>query len=591
MTEAVFVKATGFGPAEPSAQAAPATHAEQPRKLVPLAAAAASLLIPLLAAWAMSGGSGPSSPEQLAEPQTWPTHTPMALKPVSRAQAVSLNAAIPFTREPNVPARPYKFAGSDEAQARALECLTAAVYHEAASEGREGQQAVAQTILNRVRHPAFPAGICEVVFEGSTRDTGCQFSFTCDGALTRVAVPRLWMQARTIAWDALNGVVYAPVGLATHYHAEYVLPYWATSLTKNAQVGLHIFYRWPGKWSQPAAFHQRHSRELDPSDLRASALMADGVWPYRPAASRKRVITGARADPDLELAGVISLIASAPTPGEGRYARAARDFFAGHAGHPAVRMLAGNPVKAAAQEATLPGPAAFVLASAPIGAAKAPIVPRALPRPVPVTAALGPAARDFARESRFASFFQSQRGLYEQAAREAGAAASSAAYLWESYTRSAVESRDLRLVLGPVDDASTCVAEHLGARTPTFLQWSPGSRTPGAADVFIAAGLANGVLGPKLRSGLEGQVVRAVFVRIETLRSGAKAGRRALEREVAQGHRLVPLLAARLQAYERSQADFAGLREFLPKLLAGLPATSQDPSGAVARRHPACQTL
>ncbi|WP_416365907.1 cell wall hydrolase [Sphingomonas aerolata] len=73
-------------------------------------------------------------------------------------------------------------------RARALLCLTTAIYYEAASEPDAGQRAVAQVILNRVRHPAFPATVCGVVYQGphsGGAPTACQFSFACDGATAR----------------------------------------------------------------------------------------------------------------------------------------------------------------------------------------------------------------------------------------------------------------------------------------------------------------------------------------------------------------------------------------------------------------------
>src|SRR5690606_37364832 len=82
---------------------------------------------------------------------------------------------------------------------RALECLTAAIYYEAASESDDGQRAVAQVILNRVRHPAFPNSVCGVVYQGSERATGCQFSFSCDGAMARKPSTTGWARAQRIA--------------------------------------------------------------------------------------------------------------------------------------------------------------------------------------------------------------------------------------------------------------------------------------------------------------------------------------------------------------------------------------------------------
>jgi spore germination cell wall hydrolase CwlJ-like protein len=101
--------------------------------------------------------------------------------------------------------------------------------------------------------------VCGVVFEGARRSTGCQFSFACDGSLRRAPVESFWQRARAVAAAALNGYVYAPVGWSTHYHANYVMPYWAPTLVKSANVGLHIFYRWRGGWGRPDAFTNSYS--------------------------------------------------------------------------------------------------------------------------------------------------------------------------------------------------------------------------------------------------------------------------------------------------------------------------------------------
>src|SRR5690606_1744739 len=116
------------------------------------------------------------------------------------------------------------------ASGNGLDCLTAAVYYEARSESGDGQRAVAQVVLNRVRHPAFPRSICGVVFQGRERRTGCQFSFTCDGSMNRSREPGAWERARQVAEAALTGYVYAPVGLATHFHTTAIHPWWASSM-------------------------------------------------------------------------------------------------------------------------------------------------------------------------------------------------------------------------------------------------------------------------------------------------------------------------------------------------------------------------
>jgi spore germination cell wall hydrolase CwlJ-like protein len=90
----------------------------------------------------------------------------------------------------------------------------------------------------------------------------CQFTFTCDGSLTRRPSRTGWDRARKIAADALAGTVESSVGMATHYHANWVVPYWAPRLDKIAAVGNHIFYRWPGLWGRRQAFTQHYAGEM-----------------------------------------------------------------------------------------------------------------------------------------------------------------------------------------------------------------------------------------------------------------------------------------------------------------------------------------
>ena len=207
-----------------------------------------------------------------------PAPPPLILREVPVDQAVKLNAALPLASGPNPAAKPFRLKGDKAARARALECLTSAIYYEAGQEPLDGQRGVAQVVLNRVRHPAFPNSVCAVVYEGSTRATGCQFTFTCDGSLYRGADAAGWRRAYKVAEAAISGSVYAPVGNATHYHANYVVPYWSATLAKNAIVGAHIFYRWAGGWGQPAAFAQAYAgREASPSALRTAALAAEAA--------------------------------------------------------------------------------------------------------------------------------------------------------------------------------------------------------------------------------------------------------------------------------------------------------------------------
>jgi spore germination cell wall hydrolase CwlJ-like protein len=150
--------------------------------------------------------------------------------------------------------RPVAFRASAGDNLRALQCMTLAIYYEAGLEPDAGQRAVAQVILNRVRHPTYPNTVCGVVFQGSERRTGCQFSFTCDGSMRRKPSAIHWERARRVAVDALAGRANAMVGTATHYHATYVYPYWAPSLKFLGTIGLHRFYSWKGSAGQASAF-------------------------------------------------------------------------------------------------------------------------------------------------------------------------------------------------------------------------------------------------------------------------------------------------------------------------------------------------
>ncbi len=185
-----------------------------------------------------------------------PAVEPLRLRDLDPEDAKKLNEDVPIIDGPNPPAKPYHMLGGPDDVARATDCLAAAEYYEAGDDA-VGEEAVAQVVINRLRHPAFPKSVCGVVFQGSERSTGCQFTFACDGALSRRPSDKAWIRARGIAAAALSGEVYKPVGYATHYHADYVVPYWSASLDKIAAVHSHLFYRWTGWWGTPRAFTRR----------------------------------------------------------------------------------------------------------------------------------------------------------------------------------------------------------------------------------------------------------------------------------------------------------------------------------------------
>jgi len=151
---------------------------------------------------------------------------------------------------PAAPNRALSLRGALE-ESRDLECLTQAVYYEARGESGDGQAAVAQVVLNRTRHPAFPGTVCGVVFQGAAAGK-CQFSFACDGSVRHRVENAAWRRAERVAARALGGSVMAQVGSATHFHVARLSPDWSPGLMKVAQVGAHVFYRFGGRKVAPA---------------------------------------------------------------------------------------------------------------------------------------------------------------------------------------------------------------------------------------------------------------------------------------------------------------------------------------------------
>lgn len=121
-------------------------------------------------------------------------------------------------------------------------CLAQAVYFEARSEPLEGQLAVAQVVLNRVESPLWPDGICAVVFQNEHRRHGCQFSFACDGLSDNPKNKRAWRLSKLVAAVALERLWQDMTQAATHYHADYVTPYWKDHMHPTARYGRHQFY-------------------------------------------------------------------------------------------------------------------------------------------------------------------------------------------------------------------------------------------------------------------------------------------------------------------------------------------------------------
>lgn len=216
------------------------------------------------------------------------------LDPADPLEAREINRGIPFAVGPVEPARPFVLRASGPDRERAIECLAAAIYYEAGAESLDGQRAVAQVVLNRVRHPAFPKTVCGVVFQGASAP-GCQFSFACDGSLARTPQPAALLRARRVALRALSGSVEPLVGVSTHYHADYVAPYWGRELSKIRQIGAHIFYRWPGEAGDRSALVGRYAGHEPPPPLSPTQVAAQSENPPAVALDREsggRVVPG-----------------------------------------------------------------------------------------------------------------------------------------------------------------------------------------------------------------------------------------------------------------------------------------------------------
>lgn len=142
-----------------------------------------------------------------------------------------------------------------EEMVRQNQCLAEAIYYEARSESLNGQLGVAEVIANRVNDHRYPNTICDVVYQGATRTTGCQFTFTCDGATDKQPRGAKWDKAQSIAAHVIMGLNERKTGGATHYHATYVNPVWNSGLIKTRKIGTHIFYRFPrgSEWSVASA--------------------------------------------------------------------------------------------------------------------------------------------------------------------------------------------------------------------------------------------------------------------------------------------------------------------------------------------------
>jgi hypothetical protein len=168
----------------------------------------------------------------------------IAAAPVSLPAGHGLSAIVKGENEQTSGRPRYADLVDPGAKAREAKCLAEAVYFEARSEPEAGQSAVAQVILNRVRSSLYPSTICGVVYQNRHRHLACQFTFACEGKSLRINDQASWRRAVRVSDAVLAGDTYLEkVGGATHYHADYVNPRWASRLKHKDTIGRHIFYQ------------------------------------------------------------------------------------------------------------------------------------------------------------------------------------------------------------------------------------------------------------------------------------------------------------------------------------------------------------
>ncbi|MEZ5996513.1 MAG: cell wall hydrolase [Hyphomonadaceae bacterium] len=213
-------------------------------------------------------------------------------------QAVLRGPSDQLTSTPAVPAEP-------QIDAHQHGCLSQAIYYEARGESQRGQAAVAEVIMNRVRSGRYPNSICAVVYQGSERSTGCQFTFTCDGSLAHRPRGRAWDRAQRVATAVMLGYNRPVTQGATHYHTHAVNPVWNSGLVETTSIGSHVFYRLPNR-AERAYYQEALARRRGVG--RAHSQAPDALIPEADEAASEAVATPAA----VEDAGAASESAAAP---------------------------------------------------------------------------------------------------------------------------------------------------------------------------------------------------------------------------------------------------------------------------------------
>jgi spore germination cell wall hydrolase CwlJ-like protein len=224
----------------PTLQEAPQLLFPGPPDLAPAAGPVAGDA-PHQQAHAFDDGATPSLPLDIALNSASPQPNdgaPIIIAPIKPPETTIAQRTLPDGRPD------YAALIDPRNAAREQQCLAEAIYFEARSEPEDGQAAVAQVVLNRLRSGLYPASVCGVVYQDRNRPFACQFSFACEGKSLRITEPGPWAAAVRIGKAVTDGAIYNPqVGSAVNYHANYVMPYWASTLKRVDRIGHHIFYQ------------------------------------------------------------------------------------------------------------------------------------------------------------------------------------------------------------------------------------------------------------------------------------------------------------------------------------------------------------
>lgn len=216
--------------------------------LVSGALASAAIAFPAISETAVAQRDVAALSAQAEAIQTADTATTQSSPLIARLADLQTDTALsPYMRDRALTSSLISYTGADFNKAVNLtkqeRCLAEAVYYEARSETRSGQKAVAEVVLNRIRSKHYPDTVCGVVYQGSERRTGCQFSFTCDGSMDTAPKGKSWERSKDVAALVLSGGVKPFTNGATHYHTTAVNPVWAANLRMTRRVGSHVFYR------------------------------------------------------------------------------------------------------------------------------------------------------------------------------------------------------------------------------------------------------------------------------------------------------------------------------------------------------------